>query len=204
MKRILLIGLFTLMLGAGPSYGQSVYGTWRGTYTINGKFTGDNIPYESPPYDPIEIEIILHPYDASLTRFGVINLPASTGEELLYGGDAVSLSQVGNAISVDFFYPVEGEPTGYGDLEAVLSGDALTGTLNDRSPAGLGWVHYRGTVDLIRVVPEPGAGLLLAIGVGTLPLMRRRGAGGRTRTDTPFRVQHFKCCASTDFATPAR
>ena len=32
---------------------------------------------------------------------------------------------------------------------------------------------------------------------------RAGGAGGRDRTDTPEMDQHFKCCASTNFATPA-
>ena len=58
-------------------------------------------------------------------------------------------------------------------------------------------------------VPEPSAVVLLARGGGCLrrmasqPTAVKHGAGGRNRTDTPFRVQHFKCCASTSFATPA-
>lgn len=32
----------------------------------------------------------------------------------------------------------------------------------------------------------------------------KNGAGGRNRTGTSLRIQHFKCCASTSFATPAQ
>lgn len=57
-------------------------------------------------------------------------------------------------------------------------------------------------------VPEPSAALLVSAGVLNLLAYRRQprlsfGAGGRSRTDTPVRVQQFNCSASTSFATPA-
>ncbi len=95
--------------------------------------------------------------------------------------------------------------------------DQYDGNLNEREAGAPGGVHVPGIAR-----PSPNAqaergGDAGAPGVigpviscaaappaaagGPYP---RGGAGGRARTGTPLGAQHFKCCASTSSATPAR
>src|SRR5687768_5990470 len=125
---------------------QEVFGTWRGLYTPTERFIGNNIPVGTPPFDPIELQLILHPLDTTTGRYGVSSFGAGEPGEFVYGGDVVTLSQNGANLMMTTFSPAEGEPTGYSDLMAVVSGNTMTGMYNARSPAGPGWTHLRGTI----------------------------------------------------------
>lgn len=168
MFRTLAAFALTFTIGLNTACAQNFFGTWRGVYQPSQMFTGSGTPYRSPPYDPINMELILHPFDTAAGRFGLINILSGSDEGRLFGGNVIELTQTPSTLALVTFVPEEGHPTGYADLSATLVGDRLQGTLNDRSPARFGWVHIRGTIDFARVVPEPSSAILSLAGFGSL------------------------------------
>jgi hypothetical protein len=167
-----LIGLLVVASAAQADI-SALFGTWQGTATPSYKFTGNNVPYGSPPYSPYSVQLILHSYDLNNNKYGTQSAAGGLNpNEYHLSGIVDSLTEDSGSVTMVTFYPQEGNPNGYSDFVALLSGNTLTGTLNDRSPAGPGFIHEQTTVSLTRVVPEPSSWVVLILGIGTIAAWR--------------------------------
>lgn len=127
-----------------------LYGGWAGTWSPNFKFTGNRVPSGSPPYAPTAVQFFVHDL---ISDHGYVTVSGALG------GDITAVSLDGTTVRMTVFYPGEGDPTGYGDLVGVRNGDTITGTFNERAPAGRGFEHWEGPITLTRL-PVPPAALL--------------------------------------------
>src|SRR6187401_1025689 len=126
---LLLAG--TALASSDPEPRQDVnfaelYGTWKGTWIPTFKFTGDRVQVDAPPYPPAAVEFVFREFT---TDSGSVTV------EDAEPGAIVGLASSGPNLFAHVFYPTEGEPTGYGDLTATLSGSRLIGRFDERAPA---------------------------------------------------------------------
>jgi hypothetical protein len=174
MHCVRIIGMWIGLVGivASPVRADisDLFGTWQGNATPTLRFTGNNVPFGSPPYTPYPIQLVFHGYDPNNNNFGAGSAPGGSR----VSGIINSLTENNGNVTMTMFFPQEGDPTGYSDFIGNWSGNSLTGTFTDRSPAGPGAIHEHTTVSLTRVAPEPSSLLLLVCGLGGLWLCRRR------------------------------
>jgi hypothetical protein len=154
----LLVLLFAVPAKAGV---EELYGTWGGVWSPTFKFTGDHVQYGSPPYPTAHVGFDFHSFT---NDFGNLTVEGALS------GNVTALSLSGTTVNVTVFYPGEGNPMGYGDIVGTRSGDTITGTFIERSPATAGFIHWEGPVTITKV-PEPSALVWLA---GILLVRRRR------------------------------
>lgn len=157
-----------------------LFGTWEGTATPTFRFTGNNVQFGSPPYTPYSLQLVIHSFDAVNNDFGTQAAASGSSGGFRVGGDIIALSEGSGSVNLTVFYAQGGDPNGYSDFVGTLSGNLLTGTFNDRSPAPPGVIKEDTNVSLSRVVPEPSSLLLLATSICGLWLRRRRRVNGRS------------------------
>lgn len=135
------------------------------------------------------------------TKTYTLNVAASTGTLLLQGGTSFSVASASNygniagtgavqlsgALNFNFTTPVgvgtwdfiSQTPTG--TLTSVALGDSYTGAFTEATPGnwvatagGLNWSYQASTGILTSVIPEPSTWALLACGLTTVIVFRRR------------------------------